>query len=133
MTKSVLKWVHRLNDPHLVARTQAHFGIRLLGVAEEGQAYVEPEGGDDKRGLSPLKARNVKSARLLENEQCFYAIENKLVYWFFLFITHMGNEVFYITFLPTLVWFYAEKTMLLTCLSWALIMYLGQATKDIIK
>lgn len=45
----------------------------------------------------------------------------------------MGNEIFYIVFLPILMWCYSDTTMYLTCISWSILMYIGQATKDIIK
>lgn len=45
----------------------------------------------------------------------------------------MGNEIFYILFLPILSWMYDDRTMFCTCMAWAFTMYIGQAIKDILK
>lgn len=143
-----------LNDVKLVARTQAFFGIRFIRVGksrsnnnkkeengfetngkEHQHSYKNGKGGSHEHDhyQNKNKAYDIKSVPYINDEQCFYAVENKFVYWFFLFITHMGNEIFYITFLPTLLWFYVESVMLKTIFSWAVCMYVGQATKDLIK
>jgi membrane-associated phospholipid phosphatase len=62
-----------------------------------------------------------------------YKINNKFFYYFFLFITHLGNEIFYILFLPILTWNFDDTTVCLTCMSWSISMYLGQASKEIFK
>ena len=46
----------------------------------------------------------VRSVRMLDEQKCFYQVHNRLFYWFFLFVTHMGSEVFYILFLPIMMW-----------------------------
>lgn len=124
---SIVNW---LDDANLVARTQLYFGISFIGLKKASENDDETKYSDDKPNSTKS---NIKSVQLLDGQKCLFSVERKLIYWFFLFITHMGNEVFYITFLPTLVWLFVERIMHLTCLSWAICMFLGQATKDIIK
>ena len=126
MRKIFHEWVNYLNDAKHVSRTQNLFGIRMLDVKDNSSSpELEYSNGKFDKG-------SIKSVQIQE-KKCYYLVENKLAYWFFQFITRMGNEIFYITFLPTLVWLYNERIMHLTCFSWAICMYIGQATKDIIK
>lgn len=130
MRKIFSEWVNYLNDSKLVSRTQNLFGIKLLDVKDNSSSF-EPDYSNGKLD-KPSKKGSIKSVQIQE-KKCYYLVENKLAYWFFQFITRMGNEIFYITFLPTLVWLYNERIMHLTCFSWAICMYIGQATKDLIK
>lgn len=59
-----------------------------------------------------------------------HVIDNRFFYYFFNFITHFGNEIFYILFLPIMAWNYDDRVVYLTCLAWALNMYIGQASKE---
>lgn len=115
--------VEILNDPHLVARVQELFGVRLIGVVKD----------DNETSDNQVKQRSVRTVKMLENKKCLYQINNLFFYYFFQFITRVGNEIFYIMFLPGMAWFYDERIGYLTTLSWSLMMYMGQAAKDIIK
>lgn len=61
-----------------------------------------------------------------------FIIENRFLYYLFTFGTELGNELFYITFFPFVMWnidaFVARKIIML----WAWVMYLGQCTKDLL-
>lgn len=146
--KNLLNLVHRLNDPMLVAKTQEYFGVKMVGVikTDPSNDYKKHDDHDNHDDLDnhsdttdhdhesiDATSGKLKSVDLLNNRKCFYQIKNPFFYWFFLFITHIGNEIFYITFMPAILWCYKDRIVYLTCLSWAFIMYLGQAAKDLIK
>lgn len=61
-----------------------------------------------------------------------FIIENRFLYYLFTFGTELGNELFYITFFPFVMWnvdaFVARRIIML----WAWVMYLGQCTKDLL-
>jgi hypothetical protein len=123
--EKLLEFIKFLNNPYLVANVQTAFGIKLISVIESADEYKNGKGDVHKDKLGQVSIGNGK--------KCIYSIENKFFYWFFFCVTHIGNEVFYILFLPMLSWNYDYKTMYLTALSWSIVMYLGQATKDIIE
>lgn len=61
-----------------------------------------------------------------------FIIENRFLFYLFTFGTELGNELFYITFFPFVMWnmdaFVARRIIML----WAWVMYLGQCTKDLL-
>jgi hypothetical protein len=109
---SVSNLINRLNDSNLVAKVQAYFGLQLYKV-------VANETNNDQEASSKKKLFKIN---MLDDQKCLYSINNPLFYWFFLVTTHLGNEIFYILFLPLLCWNYDDKIMYLTCVSWALTM-----------
>lgn len=112
-----------LSNPYLVSYVQRKFGI----------VYIKKTKCQKDDESSQTKSNNIHTVDLMDNEKCFYTINNYVIFYFFLFITHVGNEVFYILFLPILSWNFDDITMYLTCISWSISMYLGQVTKDLIK
>lgn len=126
MSYSQSSLISRLNDSHLVAKIQNYFGIQLHDV-------VKSTGGEHLPNEVNTKNKRVRKINMLDDQKCLYSINNPLFYWFFMVTTHMGNEIFYIIFLPIMAWNYSDKIMYLTCIAWALCMYIGQATKDILK
>lgn len=120
MSYSITSIINRLNDSNLVAKIQTYFGIQFHSVVNDETNHHIPN-------------KKVRKINMLDDQKCLYSINNPLFYWFFLVTTHMGNEIFYILFLPLLAWNYSDKIMYLTCVSWALTMFIGQATKDILK
>ena len=62
-----------------------------------------------------------------------YKVNNMFLFHLFHFGANLGNEIFYITFFPFMVWNYDYYVIRRSCAFWALYMYLGQATKDILK
>ena len=67
------------------------------------------------------------------NKKESYRINYSFVHVLFHFGACLGNEEFYITFYPFLIWNVDGFIGRRLCVFWALFMYLGQATKDIIK
>lgn len=61
-----------------------------------------------------------------------FLIENRFLYYLFTFGTELGNELFYITFFPFIMWnmdvFVSRRLVMV----WVWVMYLGQCTKDVI-
>jgi membrane-associated phospholipid phosphatase len=114
--------VRSLNDPHLVARVQEFFGVKMVGVVKQ-----------ENQDLSKQHDKNLRTVKLLNDKKCLYTVNNVFIYWFFIFITHVGNEIFYIVGLPVMSWLYDQEKTYLTTLSWAIVMYMGQAMKDLIK
>ncbi len=62
-----------------------------------------------------------------------YDIQNKFLYNLFHFAANFGNEIFYITFFPFWFWNVDGYVGRRVLVFWGLFMYLGQATKDILK
>lgn len=62
-----------------------------------------------------------------------FLIENKFLYYLFTLGTELGNELFYITFFPFIIWnvdAYVSRRLIAV---WVWVMYLGQSTKDVIR
>lgn len=116
--RSILK---ALNSPYIVSYTQNLFGIKLVKIQDE----------ETTADNSPTKHGHHKM-RMLNNKQCLYT-RNEFFYYFFMLVTTLGNEIFYILFLPVLMWNLDDKITYFTTISWAFSMYLGQACKDLIK
>lgn len=62
-----------------------------------------------------------------------YTVHNWFLYYFFRFGSFLGQETFYITFIPFVFWnvdpFIGRKMIVV----WVVTMYIGQALKDLIK
>ncbi|CAF0712117.1 unnamed protein product [Brachionus calyciflorus] len=127
--QKIIDIINYLNDPNLVAQTQNYFNLKLVDVIDDDNKSTN----ENKFSDNSTSLKHVKSVNHLDNKKCLYLVENKIFYWLFLFITNIGNEVFYISFLPFVTWNYDDKIMILACMSWAINMYIGQATKDILK
>jgi membrane-associated phospholipid phosphatase len=154
--------VNYLNNPYLVTRVQQFFGVRLIGVVRDDEGSnprnlnnLNNETADlnsnsssnifstsDDRTVnetdvtttrSLLRDSSIRTVKLLDNKKCLYQINNIFFYYFFQFITKVGNEIFYIVFLPCISWFYDDRISYLATLSWSIMMFAGQAAKDIIK
>ncbi|XP_020369459.1 sphingosine-1-phosphate phosphatase 2 isoform X2 [Rhincodon typus] len=62
-----------------------------------------------------------------------YVVKNYFFYYLFRFAAALGQEIFYITFLPFTYWNFDPFVSRRLVGVWAIVMYLGQASKDIIK
>ena len=62
-----------------------------------------------------------------------YEVTNRFLYYLFHFGANLGNEIFYITFFPFWFWNIDGCVGRQLCTFWCIFMYLGQATKDIVK
>jgi len=127
----MFKMISYLNNPGLVSNIQRKFGIVYIKSSIQDEQIYNYSNNNKKNAED--ENITIHKVKLRDNHTCCYSINNYLIFYFFLFITHIGNEIFYILFLPILTWNYDDLTMYLTCISWAISMYLGQVTKDIIK
>ncbi|XP_076464895.1 sphingosine-1-phosphate phosphatase 2-like [Babylonia areolata] len=66
------------------------------------------------------------------NQNSSYVIENKLLYYIFSFGASLGNEIFYILFFSIGLWAFDSYVSRKTSVVWCVIMYVGQAAKDLI-
>jgi len=103
--------VDRLNDPILVCKFQKFFGIEQIA-------------DDDSQSNGDL----VDTKKELK-----YHVNSKFFYYFFSGVTHCGNEIFYILFLPIMAWCFSDAIINVTCIVWAINMYLGQAAKEFVR
>ncbi|XP_077991952.1 sphingosine-1-phosphate phosphatase 2-like [Glandiceps talaboti] len=62
-----------------------------------------------------------------------YKIHNRFWYYLFLFGASLGNEVFFIAFIPFCGWNLSLFVIRRLVIVWAIVLYLGQGAKDIIK
>ena len=113
-----------LHDSTKVERIQKYFGIEVISINKINE---------DKSARNYNTAADIKSSDIDGKHNCKYQIKNWFFYYFFTFLTYLGNEIFYILFLPILTWNFDDKVICLTCVSWAISMYLGQASKEIFK
>ena len=107
-------------------------GVRARNVANgvsNGNISVVPNGTHN-----PVEVEQMdKEARKDKFKTDEYVITNKFFYYLFHFGANLGNEIFYITFYPFWIWNIDGFVGRRVCIFWALFMYLGQATKDILK
>lgn len=61
-----------------------------------------------------------------------FIIENRFLFYLFTFGTELGNELFYITFFPFVMWNIDAMVARRIIMVWAWVMYLGQCTKDLL-
>lgn len=62
-----------------------------------------------------------------------YIVKSKFLYYLFCFGASLGNEMFYLTFFPFLLWNVDSRLAREMVIVWHWAMYIGQALKDIVK
>uniref|UniRef100_A0A8C4J1D0 Sphingosine-1-phosphate phosphatase 2 n=1 Tax=Dromaius novaehollandiae TaxID=8790 RepID=A0A8C4J1D0_DRONO len=62
-----------------------------------------------------------------------YVVKNYFYYYLFRFSAALGEEVFYITFLPFIYWNIDHSVSRRMTVIWSIVMYIGQVSKDILK
>ncbi|KAK9401137.1 sphingosine-1-phosphate phosphatase 2 [Crotalus adamanteus] len=74
------------------------------------------------------------NARFL-NQECSqdYVVKNYFYYYLFRISAAMGQEVFYITFLPFTYWIINAYVARRLIIMWSVTMYIGQVMKDLLK
>ncbi|XP_038441800.1 LOW QUALITY PROTEIN: sphingosine-1-phosphate phosphatase 2 isoform X5 [Canis lupus familiaris] len=122
-----------LQDSQLVARFQRRCG--LFPAPEEGPRHNGPgpaEGAAAGRGAG-APAHGLRSVAAPQPYVQKYVVKNYFYYYLFRFSAALGQEVFYITFLPFTHWnidpFLSRRLIIV----WVLVMYIGQVAKDILK
>ncbi|XP_032713214.1 sphingosine-1-phosphate phosphatase 2 isoform X1 [Lontra canadensis] len=133
-----------LQDSQLVARFQRRCG--LFPAPDEGpreNGAGPAEGAPRARGLGQLPAAKGKGGggpanglRRVAAPQAYvqkYIVKNYFYYYLFRFSAALGQEVFYITFLPFTHWNIDPYLSRRLIIIWVLVMYIGQVAKDILK
>ncbi|XP_062987573.1 sphingosine-1-phosphate phosphatase 2 [Elgaria multicarinata webbii] len=62
-----------------------------------------------------------------------YVVKNYFYYYLFTISAAMGQEVFYITFLPFTYWNINPYVARRLIIMWSIVMYIGQVSKDLLK
>ncbi|XP_004453161.1 sphingosine-1-phosphate phosphatase 2 [Dasypus novemcinctus] len=133
-----------LRDSHLVARFQRRCGLFPApddGPRENGAGLAEDAA--QTPGVGSLPAVNRKGGggpanglRRAAAPQAYiqkYIVKNYFYYYLFRFSAALGQEVFFITFLPFAHWNIDPYLSRRLVIIWVLVMYIGQMTKGILK
>ncbi|XP_037706162.1 sphingosine-1-phosphate phosphatase 2 [Choloepus didactylus] len=133
-----------LQDSQLVARFQRRCG--LFPAPDEGpreNGAGSAEGAARTPGAGNLPAVNSKGGGAPANglqraaaPQAYtqkYIVKNYFYYYLFRFSAALGQEVFFITFLPFTHWNIDPYLSRRLVIIWVLVMYVGQMAKDILK
>lgn len=104
--------------------TRAGHSGRGATETEEGSQVSDPPGTST---LKPLRKNSLTGDAGQE-----FMIENRFLYYLFTFGTELGNELFYITFFPFIMWNMDAFVSRRLIMVWVWVMYLGQCTKDVI-
>ncbi|XP_028294669.1 sphingosine-1-phosphate phosphatase 1 [Gouania willdenowi] len=96
---------------------------RHQGDGDCSSVYENPETGT----LKPLR-RNSLTGDVGQE----FVIQRPVLFYLFTFGTELGNELFYITFFPFILWNLDAFVGRRLIMFWAWVMYLGQCTKDLV-
>lgn len=153
------KMLKALGDPYFVAKFQRTFGLREVRSEENGNSlhdfkdpvselqygHVVANNGYHRNHAHPRSKLNGHSSGFTREEapekltvpgeqkvKQTYEF-NSFFHVIFAFGSTLGYESFYITFFPFLFWNIDEYLARRIVFMWALIMYIGQAAKDVIQ
>ncbi|XP_014698739.1 sphingosine-1-phosphate phosphatase 2 isoform X1 [Equus asinus] len=125
-----------LQDSQLVARFQRRCGLFPApdeGPGEDGAApglgHLPGATGKGRGGPAHGLRRVTASQAHVQK----YIVKNYFYYYLFRFSAALGQEVFYITFLPFTYWNVDSYVSRRLIIIWVLVMYVGQVAKDILK
>uniref|UniRef100_UPI003AADE3BB sphingosine-1-phosphate phosphatase 2 isoform X1 n=1 Tax=Centroberyx gerrardi TaxID=166262 RepID=UPI003AADE3BB len=139
-----------LHDPELVARFQRRCGLFLIEAAHHSggktrvstgtQTHADKPRGQLKDRRDHQEKHSNCNVKYEENGGAVggrgrpqYEVRNWLLYFLFLLSAGLGHEFFYITCLPCIHWnldpFLCRRLINI----WALVMYVGQVMKDVLK
>ncbi|XP_011500152.1 PREDICTED: sphingosine-1-phosphate phosphatase 1-like [Ceratosolen solmsi marchali] len=155
------KFFQHYRDPYLVSRIQEFFGVQIhynehsknkaintindwtakneknspananSHLSKNGHVNHEIERtNNNHQNESRLNSDNASAIHV--EDKISYKIKNYFWYYLFLFGTELGDEVFYLTFIPFWFWNIDGSAGRKIVLVWATIMSIGQALKDII-
>lgn len=102
-------------------------GAAAVGHSREAATESEAPGSPGISTLKPLRKNSLTGDAGQE-----FMIENRFLYYLFTFGTELGNELFYITFFPFIMWNVDAFVSRRLIMVWVWVMYLGQCTKDVI-
>lgn len=126
-----------LQDAETVAKFQRLCGIVRSNKSAEQHADERSVGNnctfvnEDMNGYPPTKIRT--PLHTIRHHSVNYEVTNRFLYYLFHFGANLGNEIFYMTFFPFWFWNIDGWVGRQLCTFWCIFMYVGQATKDIVK
>ncbi|XP_055502385.1 sphingosine-1-phosphate phosphatase 2 isoform X1 [Leucoraja erinacea] len=136
-------FIPSLQDPRLVASFQRVCGLFLQveDVGSTNNSCGNGAGADSEQVLRTRPSMNGHGRHTAEEGSLHlqgqgkprYVVKNFFFYYLFRFAAALGQEIFYITFLPSTYWNFDPYVTRRLVAVWAIVMYLGQASKDIIK
>uniref|UniRef100_A0A2H8TT34 Sphingosine-1-phosphate phosphatase 2 n=1 Tax=Melanaphis sacchari TaxID=742174 RepID=A0A2H8TT34_9HEMI len=115
--------VDYLKDPELVARFQRLFGVIRYDSSDNDTTVPSLDNSESKT--------NNESTVLKLNP--IDHVTNKFWYYLFLSCTYLGDEIGYAIVIPFLIWNVDSAVARKMVLVWAVVMYIGQSIKDIVK
>ncbi|XP_075057960.1 sphingosine-1-phosphate phosphatase 2 isoform X1 [Mixophyes fleayi] len=144
-----LHLLRTLQDPQLVAQFQRSCGLTLQPKGEANgaaaghvsvQSFQEGwgktaggKGVPQENGHKNCSNGSYSNGTHKQEQARKYEVQNYSLYYLFRFAAALGQEVFYITFLPFIFWnldsFIARRMIFV----WCIVMYIGQASKDLLK
>ncbi|XP_029472452.1 sphingosine-1-phosphate phosphatase 2 isoform X2 [Rhinatrema bivittatum] len=129
-----------LQQPHLVSRFQRRCGLYLHcdGGAEHQPGPAPPANGAAPAGrawpgLPQQNGSGGPRQPLHQDHAPKYIVKNYFLYYLFRFAAALGQEIFYITFLPFTFWNIDPYVARRLINVWVVVMYIGQTSKDILK
>uniref|UniRef100_A0A1L8DYC7 Putative sphingoid base-phosphate phosphatase n=1 Tax=Nyssomyia neivai TaxID=330878 RepID=A0A1L8DYC7_9DIPT len=128
------EYIEYLKDPELVVKCQEFFGIQYKDRAPKVTATNGSSGGLRKEKISPKKtAEHDGDDSSSSEEELRCRITNKFWYYLFVLGTELGDEIFYASFIPFWFWNIDGAVGRRMVMVWALVMYVGQGLKDVIR
>ncbi|XP_022047571.1 sphingosine-1-phosphate phosphatase 1 [Acanthochromis polyacanthus] len=110
--------------------------LNLKGSSESppqnGAAGGAPELRGENGSEAPVKVKPLRKNSLTGDAGQEFLIQNRFLYYMFTLGTELGNESFYITFFPFIMWnvdVFVSRRLIMV---WVWVMYLGQCTKDVV-
>ncbi|XP_069573185.1 sphingosine-1-phosphate phosphatase 1 [Brachyistius frenatus] len=106
---------------------------RASAAGQEARSGTGPDlSGAAERRESGSTVKPLRKNSLTGDAGQEFHIENRFLYYMFTNGTELGNESFYITFFPFLMWNVDAFVSRRLIMVWVWVMYLGQCTKDVI-
>ncbi|XP_076001961.1 sphingosine-1-phosphate phosphatase 2 [Genypterus blacodes] len=142
----MFEFLSYLHDSELVARFQRRCGLFLVEAAHHGKTRVftgHNVQGDKSRGelrerwathdSDPPQKHEANGRKDAGGCRPNYEVRNWMLHFLFLISAGLGHEVFYITCLPCIHWNLDPFLCRRLINTWALVMYVGQVMKDLLK
>lgn len=117
------KYVKHRYSHKYVPQNKLNNNVKQADLQKEG---VPPFTSDDSDSDSQFKGHNPYKITP-------HRVKNKLLFYAFKFAAFFGDEAFYLTFFPFVLWNVDSNVMRMTGLVWGISMYIGQVGKDILQ
>lgn len=113
--------------------TGLQVGALRSGLTGSEYRRAAQNGSKDPGSSRGSTVKPLRKNSLTEDTGQEFVIQNRFLFYLFTFGTELGNEFFYITFFPFIMWnldaFISRRLIMV----WVWVMYLGQCTKDVVR